>query len=972
MIDRCTICRGIAATLCALLFCTVLSAGEAQSLKPQKPHATGLLSGRYNPSEPVAKTRAEFFLAIRPRPRTSQIKPYWLYVPSSYRKDKPLPLLIALHPRGPLRSFSGALNRGHLKTYAAETLSAWKPVAEKQGFMLFVPLGDPDTLWMGVSWFTGDRTRLLRAQIETVARTHNLDRSRVYVVGSGSGAHAAIATAVRRGDLIAAVAACNPPLFADRPPKKNVVYPELVPDMLKGAGKRKTPLLIYAGDKDKTVKIHRHLITAVADARYQDSSSIPAETIKKAADALKAKSFPVEFKTLTSRHHAPLPATQTLTVWQWLKTHSISKDALAAPAPELAGAPLPPAPAKKPAGKAKSKPRPWLGVMLDGVSIKLAVPGGPAAKAGLKSGDKFLEIGGRKITSRTDIILALLPRAPGDKVTVKIERDGKQQQLELTIGKRAAGGPRLPSRTTGSRHYSRKARPLMRAESMKAGLAWLAKQQREDGSFPTVPPKGVSMKFPIAVTSLAAMALMLDDAHAAQVEKALAFVTSACHPDEDGYIYHQKASFKGFWEHCFGTQLLAEALIRKRVAKADAERVAALQKHLERAVKLIVKAQNIEGGWGYRPIPDPHSEVGPAAAALDALLLARKAGVKVEGSVIDRALKSQCLLMLSPRAETVQGEWRSFSYEANAFTLASLTGWKDRPATAVYLKAIQGVDPEAYFKRFIERSPMVGVYWATGNHTLGLYYASLAFRRMGEDQQERFAAWHKQVSAHLAKIQRKDGAWQGWFGDVYGTAFSCLTLAAVESNKLAHLTPAGGSTPPHKIEVKNAAAVKLKATTSLTLKYALAKAATRHRWQGFKKTVAAVGLKSGTKAWTDADLQGLFPKEAIGVGSRWAIPDGPLAKLLSPFHETVATRMEAKVTSRKGALLTIQLRGLAKFGKPKAGHVQTTTFRGQILVDVNQGRVTSLKLKPVSGCIRVKQGRGKYVALSDIRLSVSN
>ena len=70
---------------------------------------------------------------------------------------------------------------------------------------------------MGVSWYTGDRQKLFEALLKEVARTHVYDARRVYVVGSGEGGHVAVATALRHGDLIAAVAACNPPLFDARP-----------------------------------------------------------------------------------------------------------------------------------------------------------------------------------------------------------------------------------------------------------------------------------------------------------------------------------------------------------------------------------------------------------------------------------------------------------------------------------------------------------------------------------------------------------------------------------------------------------------------------------------------------------------------------------------------------------------------------------------------------------------------------------
>jgi len=49
--------------------------------------------------------------------------------------------------------------------------------------------------------------------------------------------------------------------------------------------------------------------------------------------------------------------------------------------------------------------------------------GSPARKAGMEEGDRFVAIAGRPIESMADIRIAMLGRAPGEKVTVRVERD---------------------------------------------------------------------------------------------------------------------------------------------------------------------------------------------------------------------------------------------------------------------------------------------------------------------------------------------------------------------------------------------------------------------------------------------------------------------------------------------------------------------------------------------------------------------
>ena len=125
------------------------------------------------------------------------------------------------------------------------------------------------------------------------------------------------------------------------------------------------------------------------------------------------------------------------------------------------------------------------------------------------------------------------------------------------------------------------------------------------------------------------------------------------------------------WEHGFATQFLAEAVLHMRREGKD---VSAIMPKLRAAAALIRQAQNIEGGWGYRPLPDPHAEVGPAAAQLDALLRGQT-GRSRSGPARDQSRASQPGgFAVAAGSGTFQGEWRSFSYEAKAFVLESLLG----------------------------------------------------------------------------------------------------------------------------------------------------------------------------------------------------------------------------------------------------------------------------------------------------------
>jgi len=89
---------------------------------------------------------------------------------------------------------------------------------------------------------------------------------------------------------------------------------------------------------------------------------------------------------------------------------------------------------------------PVVGVMLDpsnsGEGVLVAttvegdpgvVPGGPAEAAGIKPGDVITAIDGRTIARDDDLIVAIRAKAPGDDVVLTVKRDGKEQDITVTL-----------------------------------------------------------------------------------------------------------------------------------------------------------------------------------------------------------------------------------------------------------------------------------------------------------------------------------------------------------------------------------------------------------------------------------------------------------------------------------------------------------------------------------------------------------
>ncbi|MFB9237150.1 trypsin-like peptidase domain-containing protein [Plantactinospora siamensis] len=68
-----------------------------------------------------------------------------------------------------------------------------------------------------------------------------------------------------------------------------------------------------------------------------------------------------------------------------------------------------------------------------GVRLSSVEPGGPAASAGLKSGDILLKLGGRALTEPTDLIALVRKYAPGSVVSVEYRRGAARQTASVTL-----------------------------------------------------------------------------------------------------------------------------------------------------------------------------------------------------------------------------------------------------------------------------------------------------------------------------------------------------------------------------------------------------------------------------------------------------------------------------------------------------------------------------------------------------------
>ncbi|HEX6812881.1 MAG TPA: PDZ domain-containing protein [Planctomycetota bacterium] len=81
----------------------------------------------------------------------------------------------------------------------------------------------------------------------------------------------------------------------------------------------------------------------------------------------------------------------------------------------------------------------WLGVWLseqDEPIIAEVVPDSPAFHAGIKVGDLMLAVGDKVTATREEFIAAIQAGKVGDRVSIRLRRDGKEQTLVVKLGER--------------------------------------------------------------------------------------------------------------------------------------------------------------------------------------------------------------------------------------------------------------------------------------------------------------------------------------------------------------------------------------------------------------------------------------------------------------------------------------------------------------------------------------------------------
>jgi squalene cyclase len=287
--------------------------------------------------------------------------------------------------------------------------------------------------------------------------------------------------------------------------------------------------------------------------------------------------------------------------------------------------------------------------------------------------------------------------------------------------------------------------------AVEKALAWLAKQQHNDGSW-----SDGAYQHNTAMTAFALLAFLSQGnlpgqgKYGPEVAKGARFLMAA--QRDDGYL----VGARGGNMYCHGMASLALAELWGNTGDEN------LKRTVEKAVDLIVRCQSGEGGWRYNPQPSG-SDISVTIMQVMALRSARNSGLHVP----DRTMKRAIAYINSCHHRPSGG----YTYQPNN----NDPGFA-RTAAGVCVLYLTGEYDAKEIPRAVEflksRKVDHGHYW------YGVYYAAHAMYQVGgKDWQD----WYRNICTDLLPKQSPQGSWnrieRGGTGPVYQTSIAVIVLS---------------------------------------------------------------------------------------------------------------------------------------------------------------------------------------------------
>jgi hypothetical protein len=290
-------------------------------------------------------------------------------------------------------------------------------------------------------------------------------------------------------------------------------------------------------------------------------------------------------------------------------------------------------------------------------------------------------------------------------------------------------------------------------KSVDKGLAWLAEKQNSDGSW------GDS-RYPhnTAITGFTLLAFMSNGhvpnqgKYGPEVGKAVRFIIASAR-EGDGYL----VGSRGGNMYCHGMATLALTQIFGMTGDEE------VKKTLKKAVDLIIRSQNFDGGWRYEPSPSG-SDISVTIMQVMALRGAKDSGLHVPDKVMKKALE-----YINTCYDSASGGYTYQPYNR-------APGFARTAAGICVLKLVGEYDKNIdrsveYLKKNME-NPREH-YW------YGQYYACHAMHQVGGKDWDDYYAM---ITKKFLQMQGTDGSWSqrndnGSAGPIYQTSIAVIALS---------------------------------------------------------------------------------------------------------------------------------------------------------------------------------------------------
>ena len=283
-------------------------------------------------------------------------------------------------------------------------------------------------------------------------------------------------------------------------------------------------------------------------------------------------------------------------------------------------------------------------------------------------------------------------------------------------------------------------------------LRWLRSQQAGDGSWGNNRER-------TAITAFTLLAFMSNGhvpnqgPYGQEISRGVKYLL-ACSRESDGYILGPS----GGNMYCHGMATLALTQVFGMTGDEEVKKI------LKKAVDLIVRSQNPEGGWRYEPNNQSGADISVTIMEVMALRGAKDSGLHVPDRTMTEAVRyiNKCF---DPRT----GGYKYQPYSQGA-------GFA-RTAAGVCVLHLSGDYDAAEIKKAVAYLETMGE--DRGHYWYGHYYAAHALHQIGGEVWEKY---YDKMKNLLLRLQKPSGEWyepryEGQYGAVYQTAIGVIILS---------------------------------------------------------------------------------------------------------------------------------------------------------------------------------------------------